>query len=110
MQPAISLEDIADLPGHDLVLEGLDDLRGGRLTRAALLVAEAAPRLRGDGVMIPEPLPPDAKDQLWETLEREVGDDAHRLYNALLGRVLSFAAALEAVQSARLRASGAASS
>jgi len=35
-----------DLPGGDLVREGLEDLRNGRETAPALLVAIGAPRLR----------------------------------------------------------------
>ena len=50
---------------------------------------------------VPEPLPANAKERLWELLEAEVGDDAHGRYNALLGRMLSFVDALDAICSAR---------
>ena len=43
------------LPGGELVREGLADLRDGRAnTQAALLVAEAAPRLRRRGIHVPD--------------------------------------------------------
>jgi hypothetical protein len=42
-----------DLPGHELVSEGLVDLGQGRATESALLVAMAAPRLRSLGLDVP---------------------------------------------------------
>jgi hypothetical protein len=47
------LEVPTDLPGHELVSEGLADLRGGRESESALLVAMAAPRLRRLGFEVP---------------------------------------------------------
>ena len=42
-----------DLPGHDLIAQGLDDLVAGAETAAALLVSIGAPRLRQLGLQIP---------------------------------------------------------
>lgn len=97
----IALADLADLPGHDAVVRGLADAAAGRPTREAYLVAIIARRLRAGGVSVPRRLPAQPKDRLWELLEAEVGDDAHGRYNALLGRVLSFADALDALRSVR---------
>jgi hypothetical protein len=43
-----------DLPGYELVSEGLDDLAAGRESESALLVAMSAPRLRALGIDVPE--------------------------------------------------------
>lgn len=98
---SVDLRDFTHLPGHDIVSAGLSDLAAGRNTANALLVAVAAPRLRSDGMALPEQLPANAKDRLWELLLAESGDDAHRRYNALLGRIVSFAAAYETLQTAQ---------
>ena len=45
------------LPGEDLIEAGLQDLRDGRETIAALLVAIGSPRLRRLGLELPEHLP-----------------------------------------------------
>ncbi len=82
------------LPGHDLVADGLADLAGGRETAAALLVTMASPRLRALGFDVPECGPAEASHRLYELLERE-GSGAHSRYNALVGRIVSFARAAE---------------
>lgn len=89
----------ADLPARDTVVRGLADLAAGRLTQDALLVAIASDRLRGAGIDVPSPIPDRAKDRLWDLLERDFGRDAHGRYNALVGRLLSFADALDAHRS-----------
>jgi hypothetical protein len=43
----------AALPGGDIIDAGLQDLRDGRETIAALLVAIGAPRLRQLGLQVP---------------------------------------------------------
>jgi hypothetical protein len=84
------------LPGHDLVTDGLADLAAGRETPASLLVTMAAPRLRSLGFDPPEPaLSSDASHRLYALLELE-GPGAHSRYNALVGRMVSFARAAEA--------------
>jgi hypothetical protein len=47
------MNDWTGVPGADLVREGLADLRAGRETAAALLVAVGAPRLRQMNVDVP---------------------------------------------------------
>jgi hypothetical protein len=84
------------LPGEELITRGLDDLRNGDETEAALLVQIAAPRLRSLGLDVPvdatqsgEP----AEHRLYELLADR--SDAHSRYNALLARVASYARAAE---------------
>jgi hypothetical protein len=86
-------------------VRGIADLAAGRPTQEAYLVAIIEPRLAANGVIVPRPLPARPKDRLWELLEAEVGDDAHGRYNALLGRLLSFVDALDALHSARVEVS-----
>jgi hypothetical protein len=88
-----------NLPGHELVSAGLRDLAAGRESEASLLVTMAAPRLRMLGLDVPTV----AKTQnpshrLYELLaDREAG--AHSRYNALVGRMVSFARAAERASS-----------
>jgi hypothetical protein len=100
MHTGLATDVPADLPGRDTVARGLADLAEGRLTQDALLVAIASDRLRAAGIDLPA-IPDRPKDRLWELLEREVGRDAHGRYNALVGRLLSFADALDAHRSSR---------
>lgn len=81
------------LPGADLIAEGLADLRGGRVSAAALLVSIGAPRLRISGVAVPHPLD-DAEHRLYALLAAQDPDSAHGRYNALLRRLTSYARAL----------------
>jgi hypothetical protein len=83
-----------ELPGGDLVREGLDDLRSGRETVSALLVAIGAPRLRRLGVAVPETVE-DPERRLYELLARTEGDAAHSRFNALIRRLVSFERAAE---------------
>jgi hypothetical protein len=46
-----------DLPGHELIIEGLDALAEGRESESGLLVAMAAPRLRALGFDVPDGVP-----------------------------------------------------
>ncbi len=83
------------LPGSELVSAGLADLAAGRETEASLVVAMAAARLRAVGVQVPEVDGGPASHRLYELLcERDLGG-AHSRYNALVGRIVSFARAAE---------------
>jgi hypothetical protein len=88
-----------DYPGHELVSAGLTDLAAGRESESALLVAMAAPRLRALGYDVPSGhggVRPGHR--LYELLAddgRDEGRDAHSRYNALVGRIVSFARAAE---------------
>ncbi len=89
----------ADLPGADIVPTGMADLLVGRFaTAAALLVAEAAPRLKRRGVAVPESPVTDRTTALCRLLERELGDSdrAYQRYNALRRRMVSFCDTLDA--------------
>jgi hypothetical protein len=81
------------LPGHELVRAGLEDLRAGHETEAALVVAMAAPRLRALGIEVPAGGGSFPSHRLYALLSQT--DGAHGRYNALVGRVASFARAAE---------------
>ena len=84
----------ANFPGHELVSAGLADLAAGRESESSLLVAMAAPRLRALGFDVPAGGVQRPAHRLYELLgERGLG--AHSRYNALVGRVVSFARAAE---------------
>lgn len=83
-----------DLPGADLVLKGIRDLREGRTSVEALLVSVGALRIREAGVDVPPGLDR-PEERLYERLAREEGDDAHSRYNGLIRRLVSFEQALE---------------
>jgi hypothetical protein len=83
-----------ELPGYDLVSAGLVDLAAGRESIAALLVAMAAPRLRGLGFEVPAGARAAPSHRLYELLSLADGG-AHSRYNALVGRMVSFARAAE---------------
>jgi len=85
-----------NLPGAEIVLPGLADLRAGRASVNASAVQAAAPRLRRAGLDAPSAggdIP--AAHVLYRQLGEELGDGAHSRYNAILGRVASFAGAAE---------------
>lgn len=86
------------LPGGDLIDAGLEDLRKGRETFAALLVAIGAPRLREIGIQLPDPLPPNPEHRLYDLLAETDPDSAHSRYNALIRRLVSFERAAECVK------------
>lgn len=81
------------LPGADLVVQGVADLRDGRETVAALLVSIGAPRLRVLGLDVPAPLR-SPEHRLYQRLSAEDEDAAHSRYNALVRRLVSFERAL----------------
>jgi len=90
-----SLTEIStDLPGHDLVSAGLADLAAGRETELALLVAMAAPRLRALGIEVPPGGGDVPSHRLYELIARD-HEGAHSRFNALVGRIVSFARAAE---------------
>lgn len=88
------LDGAADLPGRELVSEGLDDLAAGRESESALLVAMAAPRLRSLGIEVPMGGGEHPSHRLYELLT-ETHESPHSHYNALVARVVSFCAAAE---------------
>jgi len=85
------------LPGSDLIDTGLRDLRAGRETVEALLVAIGAPRLRNIGLDLPENLPHNPEHRLYHLLAQDDSDSAHSRYNALIRRLVSYERAAECV-------------
>jgi hypothetical protein len=90
----MSATDLTKLPGGDLIAAGLDDLRRGDETVAALLVSIGAPRLRRLSYAVPNPIP-DPEQRLYELLARADHASAHGRYNALVRRLVSFERAAE---------------
>jgi hypothetical protein len=87
---------LEQLPGAEIVLPGIADLKSGEMSIDALAVLSAAPRIRALGLetgVAKGEIP--AAHQLYEQLHRDLGDAAHSRYNAILGRVTSFAQAAE---------------
>jgi hypothetical protein len=82
-----------DLPGRDLIAQGLDDLAAGVETAAALLVSIGAPRLGQLGLHVAHPIP-GGEHRLYALLSRTDPDSAHSRYNALIRRLVSFERAL----------------
>jgi hypothetical protein len=85
------------LPGGDLIEKGLADLRDGRETVEALLVAIGAPRLRQIGLNLPDALPDNPEHRLYALLAKDDSDSAHSRYNALIRRLVSYERAAECV-------------
>lgn len=78
------------LPGGDLVDAGLVALATGEVTNESLLVSLGAPRLRREGVPVPD-CHENPERRLYERLERTDHELAYSRYNALLDRLVSFA-------------------
>src|SRR5882672_9038225 len=93
----LALEEVlTGIPGAELVLEGLRELKRGRPGECGLLVLIASPRLRRLGIKLPEwtegSFP--YEHQLYSLLETAHGDGAYSRYNSLLRRIVSFSHAL----------------
>ena len=86
-----------DLPGEDLVAQGLKDLAALKETVPALLVSIGATRLSRAGLKLHSPIQ-DADQRLYLVLAETCGDDAHSQYNALIRKLVSFERALECVK------------
>ena len=90
-----SLEDLAGAPGADLVRAGLLDLEAGRETVPALLVSMARSRLEYAGIDVPGGTTEHPSHRLYDLLAEEDPRTAHSRFNALAGRLSSFARAAE---------------
>ena len=86
------------LPGAELIEAGLNDLRAGRESIAALLVAIGAPRLRHNDLEVPDNLPPDPERRLYDLLARDDSYSAHSRYNSYIRRLVSYERAAECVK------------
>lgn len=92
----MTTEEMERLPGSEIVLVGIADLRAGRPSVEASAVQSAATRLRRLGLDAPSssgPVP--ASHELYLRLRDELGDRAHSRHNAILARVAKFARAAE---------------
>ena len=78
-----------DLPGADLIEQGLRDLERGAETIESLLVSMGAPRLKALGLVVAAPIA-DAELRLYRRLAEEHGAAAHSRYNALVRRIVSY--------------------
>ena len=87
---------INELPGAEIILPGLNDLRNGESnTIGALLIAIASTRLTEAGLDIPKDhLSPEPELTLYANLQNK-REDAYVYYNALLNQLNSFCNALE---------------
>lgn len=85
------------LPGADLVEQGLADLRAGRESSEALLVAIGEPRLRRIGLDLPPIAIDEPEHRLYLLLAADDPATAHSRYNALIRRLVSFERAAECV-------------
>lgn len=92
----------AALPGGNLIDTGLQDLRDGRETIAALLVAIGAPKLRRLGFELPDHLPQEPEHRLYDLLSETDEDSAHSRYNSLVKKLVSFERAAERIRSQSL--------
>ena len=88
---------LAAFPGHELVHDGLRDLRDGRETIPAMLVLIGAERLRRAGIDVPDVRVPNPEHALYALLAGEDPDAAHSRYNALIRQLVSFERAVECV-------------
>lgn len=85
------------LPGGDLIAQGLQDCIAGRITPAACLIAMGWPRLNRAGMNLQDRKLhriPDPEHQLYQLLCMEEGD-AYSRYNSLIRLLVSFEHALE---------------
>jgi hypothetical protein len=84
-----------DLPGAELVTRGLADLLANERSAEALLVAQAATRLREAGIPVPKTGPAEPEEGLYRLLEARDPESAYSTYNALRARLVSFCEAVE---------------
>lgn len=88
-------QEFEKLPGAEIVLPGIDDLRAGRETVNALAVGAAATKLGLSDLVRHAETEEPAAHRLYLRLGDELGNGAHSRYNAILARVASFARAAE---------------
>lgn len=88
-------EDFTNLPGAEIVLPGIEDLKAGRETVNALAVRAAAARLGVRDLVGEADAEEPAAHRLYRVLNSELGDAAYSRYKAILARVVSFARAAD---------------
>ncbi len=78
------------LPGGELIRQGLSDLAQSAETVPSLLVSIGAPRLRRLGLDVGDNTFANAEHRLYRLLAANDPDSAHSRYNALVRRLVSF--------------------
>ncbi|MFL5898491.1 MAG: hypothetical protein ACJ76D_08530 [Solirubrobacterales bacterium] len=86
-------QELDKLPGAEIVLPGIEDLKAGRETINALAVSAAATKLGVGDLVADVGANEPAAHRLYQRLNDELADGAHSRYNAILARVSSFARA-----------------
>lgn len=87
---------LSELPGAELILPGLDELRNGKTnTVGSLLVAIASMRLTAAGLDVPKDHLVTEPELTSYGLLQDERDDAYLYYNAVLNSLNSFCNALE---------------
>ena len=88
---------IENVPGGELISQGIADYTAGRITPESCLVAVGWPRLERSGLALPPAVRerfPEPELQLYRLLLLENGD-AYSRYNSLVRRLVSFEQSLE---------------
>lgn len=80
----------SQIPGGDLVEQGLADLAAGIESIPSLLVSVGAPRLRALGIAVAGEAFSKPEHRLYLRLAAEDANSAHSRYNALVRRLVSF--------------------
>jgi hypothetical protein len=90
-------QNLQDLPGGDLINQGLQDLAAGQVTIAACLVFIAFPKLSRAGLIASNTTLPalEGEKTLYRLLHELPGDPYSR-YNSLLRELVSFEHAIDA--------------
>lgn len=88
-------ERCSGLPGEEIILKGVTDLRADVESVESLLVQIGRPRLESLGVRLPASATnPDADRALYRRLSEIHGDGAHSQFNSWIRRLVSFERAL----------------
>ena len=100
MSAPICIDQLAGLPGEEMVRKGLTDLGSGKVTEEACLASMASPRLRDCGLLsVDISLVADAETTLYRLLGQRA-EDPYASYNNLVRRLVSFERALDTLPAA----------
>ena len=103
MNPTVSLD---QLPGAELVRQGIRDCRAGQNSIESCLVEIARPRLERSGLIEPAPHRLNSETELYRLLGH-VTPNPHGRYNSLLRELVSFEHALDHRMAKKTPANGA---
>ncbi len=85
----------SNLPGHEIVEQGLLDIRLGKKTEYSYLLYSASSRMQNIGISLEGEEPDDASVKAFRILESKLGNSAHSAFNAMNRQLLSFIKASE---------------